>query len=82
MEKLAPLVMGGVPLIKTSVICLPRPQSSYPGCYPIGFEKMLPILLDTENYIHLFAGKCTTGYRVDDNPNVVPDLVADVHNLV
>jgi len=67
--------------IKTSVRWLPRPQSKYPGCYPIGFENMLPDILKTENYVHLFAGECKTGYRVDINPNVKPDLIADVHDL-
>src|SRR3989304_4506923 len=60
---------------------LPRPAVKYHGCYQLGFEKYLKDWLQTENYIHLFAGLCKTGYRVDLNESVKPDLVADAQDL-
>ena len=70
--------------IKTDVWYLPRPASKYPGCYPLWFEKRIPEILELkkgQNYLHLFAGKTTTGFRVDVNPDVEPDLVGDAHSL-
>lgn len=67
--------------LKTSILYLPRPASKYPGCYPLHFERRLSEILECENYIHLFAGKSTSGFRVDIRPEVKPDLIADVHNL-
>jgi len=67
--------------LKTSVLYLPRPSTRYPGCYPLHFERRLPEILETDDYIHLFAGMCTSGYRVDIKPELNPDLVADVHSL-
>lgn len=66
--------------IKTSVMYLPRPASKYPGCYPLHFEKHIPEILETDNFVHFFAGKAKLGFRIDCNPEVEPDLVADVHN--
>ena len=60
---------------------LPRPSNKYHGWYPLGFEKYLSEWLGTENYVHFFAGMAKTGYRIDINPNVKPDLIADVQNL-
>ena len=65
--------------IKTSILYLPRPASKYPGCYPLHFERRLPEILETTNYVHFFAGLSKTGYRIDINPIVRPDLVADIH---
>ena len=67
--------------MKTSVLYLPRPAAKYPGCYPMHFEKHLPEILETENFIHLFAGMSKLGFRVDVNETVNPDLIADVHTL-
>ena len=67
--------------LKTSVMYLPRPATKYPGCYPLWFEKYLPGLLETDNYVHLFSGKATTGFRVDINVETNPDLVSDVHKI-
>ena len=67
--------------LKTSILYLPRPASKYPGCYPMHFEKRLPEILQTENYVHFFAGMAETGYRIDCNPDTEPDLVADVHDV-
>jgi len=66
--------------IKTSIMYLPRPATKYPGCYPMHFEKRLPEILETENFVHFFAGTSKLGYRVDCKPEVEPDLVADVHS--
>jgi len=67
--------------LKTSVIYLPRPATKYPGCYPLHFERRLPEILETNNYIHLFSGMATTGLRIDLNKNVFPDTIADIHQL-
>lgn len=65
--------------LKLSVLYLPRPASKYPGCYPMHFERRLPEILETTNFVHFFAGMSRLGYRIDCNPDVKPDLVADVH---
>lgn len=69
---------GKIPI---EVLYLPRPANDYAGCYPMWFEKHLPRLLDTDYYVHFFGGKATTGYRIDSNPDVKPNLVANVENL-
>jgi len=60
---------------------LPRPAAKYPGSYPHGFEKFIPIILKTDNFAHFFAGMSKTGFRIDSEESVKPDLVGDVHNL-
>lgn len=60
---------------------LPRPAAKYHGCYPMWFERRLPEILETEYYVHFFAGMSTSGYRIDCNPSVNPDLVANVECL-
>lgn len=67
--------------LKTQLMYLPRPAAKYPGCYPMYFEKKLPEILETENYIHLFSGMATTGTRVDISGEVTPSAIADVHAL-
>lgn len=62
-------------------VWLPRPATKYSGCYPLGFEKYIPELIKTSNFIHFFGGKAKTGFRVDINENVDPDLLANVENL-
>ena len=68
-------------MIDTSILYLPRPAAKYPGCYPLHFEKRLAEILETENYIHLFAGLATTGMRVDINQDVLPNTIANVQEL-
>jgi len=67
--------------LKTSILYLPRPAAKYPGCYPMHFERRLPEILESENFVHLFAGMSNSGLRIDLNVSVSPDLVADVHDL-
>lgn len=69
---------GKIPI---EVLYLPRPANDYKGCYPMWFEKHLPRLLETDNYVHFFGGKAKTGYRIDSNPNVNPDMVCNVEYL-
>ena len=38
-------------------------------------------MLFRSNYVHFFAGKAKTGFRIDRLPDLKPDLVADVQNL-
>jgi hypothetical protein len=66
--------------LKLSILYLPRPATNYPGCYPLHFERRLPEILETTNYVHFFSGKATSGYRIDCNPMLFPDLVANVEN--
>lgn len=67
--------------LKTTVLYLPRPASKYPGCYPLHFEKHLKDILETTNYVHLFAGSAITGFRIDICPEIAPDLICDVHSI-
>lgn len=67
--------------IPIKTVWLPRPAAKYPGCYPVGFENMCNELLGTNNYVHFFAGMSKTGHRIDINPDVNPDLIADVQHL-
>ena len=60
---------------------LPRPAVKYHGCYPRGFEKYLKEWLDTENYIHLFSGMSKTGFKVDINETLKPDLCCNCEKL-
>ncbi len=60
---------------------LPRPSSSYPGSYPLHFEKHIAEYLDNWNYLHLFSGSAKLGYRIDINPDTNPNLVADATHL-
>ena len=63
------------------MLYLPRPATKYRGCYPLHFEKHLPRLLKTDNYIHVFAGESTSGLRVDLKREVKPDVVASAEYL-
>ena len=67
--------------LKTSILYLPRPAAKYHGCYPMWFEKRLPEILETDNYVHFFAGKSVSGFRIDVNRDVHPDLVANVEQV-
>ena len=67
--------------LKTSILYLPRPASKYSGCYPLHFEKHLPEILETDNFVHFFSGMSTLGFRIDCNSDLNPDLVADVRSV-
>ena len=70
-------------LIPTLVWTLPRPaRSKYRGAFPLYFEENLLRLLGyPDRILHPFGGMATTGIRVDLNPTVEPDVVADAHSL-
>lgn len=70
--------MGTIPV---ETIWLPRPSSKYPGCYPLHFEKKIPDLLKTQNFIHAFSGMATIGHTVDINKDCNPKTVASIENL-
>jgi hypothetical protein len=42
------------------------------------FERRLPEILENTNFVHFFAGMSVSGYRIDCNSSVNPDLVANV----
>lgn len=67
--------------LKTSILYLPRPAAKYKGCYPMHFERRLSEILETTNYVHFFAGMSISGYRIDCNSSVSPDLVGNVERL-
>lgn len=69
---------GKIPI---EVLYLPRPASDYKGCYPMWFERHLPRLLETNNYVHFFGGKAKTGYRIDIKPELKPEYVCNVENV-
>jgi len=62
-------------------VWLPRPSNKRAGCYPLGFDKYIPQLLRTENYVHFFSGHSKKGYCIDSEKSCNPDLVANVENL-
>jgi hypothetical protein len=67
--------------VEVQTVWLPRPAAKYPGCYPVGYENILPDLLGTTEYAHLFAGKSKTGFRVDTRAELSPDLIANCEDL-
>jgi SAM-dependent methyltransferase len=70
-------------MIPTIVWTLPRPaKSKYKGAFPLHFEQnLLQLLGYPEKVLHPFGGMAELGTRVDLNPTVRPDLVADAHDL-
>jgi len=72
--------MGAVPL---ETWWLPRPPiSRYPGAFPRNFEaKLYALLGQPRSILHPFGGKSELGTRVDINPDLKPDVVADAHDL-
>jgi SAM-dependent methyltransferase len=70
-------------MIPTIVWTLPRPsKSKYKGSFPLHFESNLIQLLGyPEKVLHPFGGMAEFGTRVDLNPTVEPDVVADAHEL-
>jgi len=69
--------------IPKEIWTLPRPRKPYyPGSFPLHFEKKLIRLLDNpEKILHPFGGHSEYGLRIDLNREVIPDGVADAHNL-
>ena len=67
---------------------LPRPKpDKYRGGMPLHCEKWLidlakDILENNDpKILHLFSGMCQDGYRIDLNPEVKPDIIADAHTF-
>jgi SAM-dependent methyltransferase len=70
-------------MIPTLVWTLPRPPvSKYRGGFPRYFEQNLIQLLGfPDKVLHPFGGRAEIGTRVDLDPLVEPDVVADAHAL-
>jgi hypothetical protein len=70
-------------VISTITWTLPRPgKSKYKGAFPLHFEQNLVRLLGyPEKVLHPFGGMAEIGTRVDLNPTVQPDVLADAHEL-
>jgi SAM-dependent methyltransferase len=70
-------------MIPSVVWTLPRPpKSRYKGGFPLYFEQNLVQLLGyPDRILHPFGGMAEIGTRVDLNPTVEPDVVADAHAL-
>lgn len=70
-------------MIPSLVWTLPRPaRSRYKGAFPLYFEENLVQLLGyPDRILHPFGGRATIGERVDLDPTVEPDHVADAHAL-
>ena len=54
--------------VKLETIWLPRPASKYKGSFPLHFEEKIRDILETDNFIHIFAGMTNSGLRVDIKP--------------
>jgi hypothetical protein len=69
--------------IPKEVWTLPRPRKPYyKGSFPLHFEKKLIRLLENpDNILHPFGGHSEYGLRIDLNPDVIPDSLADAHCL-
>lgn len=67
--------------IKTEVLYLPRPSSFYPGSMPLHFEKKIPDILRTRNFVHLFSGMSKIGHTVDINPICKPKTLCNAETL-
>lgn len=70
-------------MIPTITWTLPRPaKSRYRGAFPLFFEENLVRLLGyPERILHPFGGRAELGTRVDLNPELEPDYLADAHAL-
>lgn len=71
-----------MPIENLSMV-LPRPaKSKYPGSFPLHFEKKLMELYSYPKIVlHPFGGMAEFGFRIDINPEVKPDIIADAHQL-
>jgi SAM-dependent methyltransferase len=70
-------------VIPTITWTLPRPpRSRHKGGFPLFFEENLLQLLGwPELVLHPFGGRAEHGVRVDIDPTLEPDRVADAHDL-
>lgn len=70
-------------MISTVTWVLPRPsRSRYPGSFPLHFEANLQRILGyPDRTLHPFGGRAEIGVRVDIDPTLEPDVVADAHAL-
>lgn len=73
-------------MIENLAWVLPRPRrSKYKGGFPLHFEKKLlrELNIDSKKHkiLHPFGGHAEYGIRVDINPAVKPNIIADAHNL-
>lgn len=73
-------------MIESLAWVLPRPRKTkYKGGFPLHFEKKLMEELNIDpnrhKILHPFGGHAEYGVRVDINPEVKPDVVADAHKL-
>lgn len=70
-------------MISTVAWTLPRPpRSLYRGGFPLHFEQNLVQLLGyPERILHPFGGRAEIGIRVDLDPLLEPDVLADAHEL-
>ena len=74
-------------MIENMAWVLPRPRkmNKYIGSFPEHFERRLLELLNIKSAHHLilhpFGGKAEYGLRVDVNPETVPDVLGNAHNL-
>jgi len=73
-------------MIKTLAWVLPRPRKTrYKGGFPLHFEikLMRELGIDPKKHkiLHPFGGHAEYGIRMDINPEVEPDIVADAHDL-
>lgn len=70
-------------MIPTLTWTLPRPpRSRYRGGFPLYFEENLVKLLGyPDDILHPFGGRAEIGTRVDLDPTLEPDVVADAHAL-
>lgn len=69
--------------VENLVWILPRPRrDKFRGGFPLHFEKKLLRLYGSPKIVlHPFGGKAEYGWRIDVNPDVEPDIVADAHQL-
>lgn len=76
-------VLAALSPVALEVWWLPRPPlSRYPGGWPRHFEsKLVKLLGYPQSVLHPFGGKAEVGTRVDVNPDLRPDVVADAHEL-
>ena len=68
-------------VLTRQILCRPRPAHKYEGAYPLGFERLIPKIIQTKDFIHLFSGKAKTGLKIDIKTEVNPTVLADCREL-